>query len=252
MKTQLESNNGPSLRSQLVKISVGSLLGLTCCVGANAATVLSGLVIMGTDSSGNWNGTTRWNTQGGIMVAFYVADGADPLSPFLNGPSASQSSISVPLDYGTHTFSLFAPGGSPNSIHGLNLFFDGNNINPGISVFAPTQISSSPPYPVFSVNNATSSQSLGGQTVAAARSLTFMDASSVVTLTDFRWAAPNVYNLDRTGFVPFGQSSVGSDGLSDWVGQFTLSVTPVPEPGTWAILSLCGIGLVVRQVGRRR
>ncbi len=57
----------------------------------------------------------------------------------VNGPSDSQASISIPLAPGKrYRYYIFGqPGDSTFEYGGLNLFFDGNNSTPRISVFAP-------------------------------------------------------------------------------------------------------------------
>jgi hypothetical protein len=216
----------------------------TAALNAHSQSTISGLMVMGTDGSGNWNGTTRWNTIGGDSIAsFYIVGSSNFSDPFINGPNDAQAAVSIPLSPGLHTFTMFAAGGSSNAHHGLNIFFNGNNTSPGISVFGMTQESATPPYPVFGANGAANSQALNGQTVPAANSLTFVDSMSIVTLTDYRFAAMPVYNQDRVGFVPFGSTFVGSDGRLDWVGQFTVSVTAVPEPSTSLMFLAGALGL---------
>lgn len=233
---------------QLKMVIVLAALAFALEYSTYAATTLTGLVGMGTTSTGGWTGDARWNTQGGdSIVSCFVTSGSTFNDPFINGPSDAAAGISVPLAFGTHSFTIFAPGGIDNLFHGLNLFFNGVSTSPAISAFAPTRTSSLPPFPGFMANGALNSQSLAGQTVPAANSLSFNDGTSIVTLTDFFWAAPEVYNLDRAGFVPFGNAFVGPDGRPDRVAQFTLSVVPVPEPSTWTLIGMGILGILLRR-----
>lgn len=238
------------MKPDKMKTALLNILALALCTSANAAT-LTGIGVMGSTEAGNWTQDSRWNTIGGdTIVSLYVVGGGFT-DPFLNGPNDAQAAISIPLGFGTHTFSVFLTGGVPHSHHAMNLFFNGQNVNPGISVFAPTQLSATPPFPPHFVNMGLNSQALAGQTVPASGSLVFQDATSIITLTAFRVAAPEVHNLDRIGHIPFGFSFVGADGVPDRIGQFTIDVVPVPEPATWTLLGL-GVAAVLARTGRRR
>src|SRR5438552_3656602 len=115
------------------------------------ATTLSGLSEFSALSSGSFDRNAVWNTKGGDTQGnLWVVDGSDPNGSLVNGPADSQAAIAISLTPGVHTYSLLA--GSPGAslpYFALNLFFNGNNVNPGISVFAQLQTNSTAPYPSF-------------------------------------------------------------------------------------------------------
>ena len=218
-----------------------------------AQITLSGISEFSANSSGDRAFDSVWNTLGGdTVVNIFVANGPNLNSPFINGPSDAQASISIALFPGIYTFTDFGGGGSNQYANfAMNLFFNGDNVHPGISVFGPTQTSANPPYPSFAADGSASTVTLAffGNPVAGANSLSYQNGNTLVTLTSYRWAFPSVYNVDRV-YAPSGDpGSVGSDGSPDWVGQFTLDVTTVPEPGTWAFL---GLGIAAFAVLNRR
>jgi hypothetical protein len=68
----------------------------------------------------------------------------------------------------------------------------------------------------------------------------------MISLTDFFYAAPSVYNVDLVGGF-----QVGPDGQNDNVGGITFSVTSVPEPqlSLWlmGLLAVAGVLAVHRR-----
>jgi PEP-CTERM motif-containing protein len=205
-----------------------------------AATTISGLIEFSTDSNGNTSGQ-GWNTVGGDGVFnLYVASGPISASPtFLNSGNSSSTSISIPLPAGTHTFSIYADSEPTLSHYGLNLFFNGNNSTPGISVFAALRTSST--QPSFAANGGlTRTEAFGF--VPGANTLTFADGPITVTLTDYFFSSPSQLGFDVVS--PFNNIP---DGFNDFGGQFTVTVTP--EPGT---LLLLGSGLAVLGALRKR
>jgi uncharacterized membrane protein len=190
------------------------------------AIALSGLVEFSTDASGNFDNRTVWNTRGGdTAVNLWVIRGGDRMGPFVNGPSDAQAGISIPLREGENRFVIYGNRGGTFSHYGLNLFFNGNNNRPRISVFGPTQTNANPPFPPFSANASPYTLTLAFQPVAGANTLVFEDANTRVELTDYRLARPDVYNMDRVN-----QNVIAPDGGADSIGYFTLNVTKVP-PG---------------------
>src|SRR5205814_949565 len=126
----------------------------------------------------------------------------------------------------------FAEGvGSQAEFYGLNLFFDGHSL-PDISVKAPLR--TTPTIPTFSVNSAANTFGTDGSVifpVAASGKLTYVSANTSVTLTQFYWAIPEGFNVDRVGPL-----SAFPSGRADSVGLIILSVTngtiisPPPPP----------------------
>ncbi len=251
MKTP-DSFNGLQARLSSLKRAATCLLLATSLTGAaSAATTINGLNVTSTSAAGAVNFDSFWNTTGGdIVVNCFVIGSANLNGPFLNGPSDAQAGFNFALSPGTHTFSLFAPGGGFNANHSFNLFFNGNAGSPGISVYAPTALSAVPPFPAFSPNG-NITRDLNHVAVAGANSLGFSDGVNVVTLTGWHWLAPAVLGLDRTATGPGNFGSSNPDGFTDWVGQFTLDVSPVPEPGTGVLLLLGGT-LFLSRLRRRK
>ena len=89
------------------------------------------------------------------------------------------------------------------------------------------------PTPTVGVNN--------GYYFPGAGTLSFVSGNQLVTLTDFYFATPSVYNLDLTGPL-----YAGPDGILDYVGGITFTVTSVPEPrlAIWALVCFSGLFLV--------
>jgi hypothetical protein len=208
---------------------------------------LTGATMFSTDIAGNFSGGNLWNTVGGDgAYNLYIVDGG-PAGPFLNSGNGTATTPNINLSVGTHTFSVFGEPGNRQDFFGLNLFFDGSN-NAGISVFAPLRTTGV--VPVFSANAGTAT---GGNLpyvnlVPGAGTLTFASSGMTVTLTEFFWAYPGVAgvsDLDRnSGFDNL------PNGSTDFVGAFSLNVTAVPEPETYALM-LAGLGLL-GFVARRR
>lgn len=203
---------------------------------ASAAT-LTGGTLFSANAAGSAAGNETWNTVGGDPAYnFYLTSGGLG-NPFITSGNAAATSPSVNLTPGVHTFSIFAESADQGAIshYGLNLNFNGSGTT-GISVFAPRTTSSIPPYPAFSVNSSLSTPQLNLSSGPAAGTLSLTSGGLTITLTSFFFAAPeSVFGLNRVS--PFNNTpSIAND----YVGQFTLTVTEVPEPAT-APLVLLGL-----------
>ncbi len=250
----------PQILTRRVKQLTCALVVLSCLaafVGHTRADVsLTGLKWFAADSAGNHALPASAYTfvpNGGTYVLWVTAGGF--VDPFINGPDRNSAGISAPLIPGSHTFSIFTetglsegqsvwPGPIP-PFTGLNLFFDGNASNPGISVFAPIKLSQNGPFPQFALNSGSTPNLSGGASVSGAGTLTFLDGTTEVALTSYFFSDPRVYNIDR-----IGNFDATPDGNREYVGQFTLNVTTVPEPGTLSLLCMAMIAFVYS--GRQR
>jgi hypothetical protein len=114
----------------------------------------------------------------------WLAKNANASSP-LNGPSDAQAGISVPLEIGnTYNFYMFgAPGCCSEPFNGLNLFFDGYNSTPGISVFGPIDSTGFAP-------NTSNTFTLAGTFVNGAGTAAYSANGVVVALTKYNWNMP--------------------------------------------------------------
>jgi hypothetical protein len=205
-------------------------------------TTLTGAVGFSADSAGNYGAgvvSTSVCCQG-----FFLSQGSTGGAFVVN---AQTSDLGLTLDPGTYSFYGFTNNFGVDR-GALNLFFNANGSNPGISVFAlPTNDSTI--FPAFAADSGTSTPNLSFSLVPASGSLTYNDGINTVTLTNFQWTNSGAYNLDRVG-----PNSVGTDGTLDTVVRFDLSVVSnsaeaVPEP---ASIMLLGGGLAAIFFVRRK
>ena len=209
--------------------------GLFLVVAASAFSVrLTGLNGTPTDSNGNWH-TGWYNTYGDSRDPgknAYLAMG-DANGVFLNsGNTASSLALDIDLSRpGVYSLFAFFDGReiyAGRDFWSLNLFFDGETMNPGISVYGrPDYVGSQTPPEVWA-NSRRQLDVTGRHGVLGSGSFTFGD----VRLTGFRTMVDS--GLDRVN-----NFAIGASGRTDHVAQFTLEV--VPEPASWAAL---GLGLV--------
>lgn len=186
---------------------------------ASAQVYLTGVEVFSTDSSGNWTGPDIWDTYSGGNYEIWIQSGG----VFLNGPSDPQVQPNIQLASGVQSFALNADPGSDWSSFGINLFFNGA-VTPSISAFGPMLTAAGPHS--FAADGAAITPGIPNTTrVPGSGTLSFVSGGQLVTLTDFYWATPSVYNQDLVG-----EYSTGADGQMDYVGGVSLSVTPVPEP----------------------
>ncbi len=222
-----------------------SVLAWQGVLRANADSTLTGAILFSADSSGAASGFESWNTLGGDGIYnLYVTTG-ELGDPFINSGNSALTSISIPLSPGTHTFSIFGERATQGAIshYGLNLFFNGS-ASPDLSVFAPRTTSSTPPYAAFTANSSANTFKLDTSPVPAAGTLSYVFSGQIITLTGFFWAAPEtVFGMDRVS-----PANNAPSGIGDYVGQFTVSVTAVPEPTVAALLA-AGLFLLA---GRKR
>lgn len=208
---------------------------LAACLGAGAVVstgsahgaTLTAVAAFSADADGNAVGSQVWDTFGpGFFWNLWVSPGApqgspDGLSsPLLNGPTDAQAALVYPLRAGRNRFTVFGQAGLDASFGdiGLNLFLDGREL-PGISVRATVRREQT--LPPFMANSASSTYGTQQNSVPGAGVLKFETPTEIVELTEFYWAAPDVFSTDRVG----GTSTEPGSG-TDFVGSFTLVVRP--------------------------
>ncbi|WP_293108446.1 PEP-CTERM sorting domain-containing protein [Moorena sp. SIOASIH] len=200
------------------------------------ATSLTGLIEFSTNGSGSSTGGLVWDTGAqSFWDLFVTSDGED--GEFINDPSTRK--IDFELTEGIHTFTIYGDGRSSfadRSHYGLNLFFNGETTNPGISVFGELARSADSD-PGFSANSSGLTRRLDGNIVPNSGTLSFIDGLTTVTLTDYIYQAADVQQKDRVS-----ERSIGPNRQWDMVGQFTLNLetTSVPEPVS--VLGLLTVG----------
>jgi hypothetical protein len=180
---------------------------------------LTGAIQFSTNSTGAAYGGLLWNTLGGdSYYDLWLAENPNATSP-VNGPSDAQSDISIPLQsdnaYRYYIFGQPGPG-LITGFNGLNLFFDGNNSTPGISVFGATNGSSFLP-----TGGAT--LTLQGTSVAGSGTSFFSTGGVVVVLAGYTWNAPATPPGDVAQAFAF---TPASGDVPDYFGSFTLEVWP--------------------------
>ena len=209
-------------------------------MSASAQVSLTDVVVFGASSNGDWyNQPDVFDTRSNSNFNVWIQCGASG-GPFLNGPSNYLAQPNISLSSGLTTFRLLADPGADNGNFGINLFFNGSS-TPSISAYGPMMTgpgshsfladsAQHTPMPVPGFDT--------GYTFPGAGTLSFVSGSQMITLTDFYWAKQSVNNLDLVG-----EFSTGADGMTDYVGGITLSVTSVPEPhlSLWAFGCLAGM-----------
>ena len=225
-------------------VILASLLGI---VGASApdarATVLSGMMQFTSNAMGGANGGGAWNTQGGDGVSnLWVLNPYGLPGVFnVNGPADANAGISITLTPGLFVFDIYGePGTDPNNWATLNLFFNGNTVNPGITAMRSTVF---PPVGAFGSTLSSGTLSLAGTPTTGAGSLVFNDGMHNVVITEY-WFAQSGSQL----FADIGSAFAETpNGIGDFVGRVELTVTAVPAPGAAAMLGVMGV-----VAGRRR
>ncbi|MGB3204858.1 MAG: hypothetical protein WBB28_07725 [Crinalium sp.] len=185
------------------------------------STSLTGLIIFSTDKSGTANGGQILNTRGGRGDDFYNV-WVQQNGKFINGLDEGNVPINISLDIpGVYTFKMYGEPTFESGYFGLNLFFNGNNNKPSISVFAPINHLPTSSITSFSVNTNANTLTLAGlaeSVVPAPGTLCFVDKSIMVTLTNYKLSSSDVENIDLVS--PF---SANSSGINDFTGELTLS-----------------------------
>ncbi len=193
-------------------------------LAAGAQPTLTGAIAFQTDSAGNTGGQI-WNTLGSDSIwNLYVIQGA-PGGAFVNSGNGASTSISIPLSVGANAFTFEGDFSVGISYQGLNLFFNGNNTIPAISVFDAVGVTGGLP-------NGGTTRQLDGTTIAGADTLVAYVDNYRVTVSGFL-ARLNVAGTDRAS--PQADSP---NGTADNLITLTLTVEAAP-----AIPALGGAGL---------
>lgn len=215
-------------------------------VAASAQTTLTGAAQFSAGAGGALYEYQFWNTLGlDGDYDLWLALEPNAASP-VNGPTDAQAGISVPLSAGqTYTFYTFAQeGGSTTFTNAaLNLFFDGNNSTPAISVFGALNGT------VFAPD-AANTLTLAGTDVPGSGATAVSADGVVVALT--------AYNLHNPATPPGSvcQSFSFMPGSSpNYFGSFTLKVFPeatlssgVPQGSPLTNISLSGSGFAPSEI----
>jgi hypothetical protein len=221
----------------VLPLAAFGLMALAAQPHAASAQTLSGISLFSTTSTGAFTADI-WNTLGGDPYYNLWVSGSGA-----NGATDATASISTALTVpGVYIFTIEGQPGTNSAFNGMNLFFNGNNNTPLISVFAP--LATTAVTPAFAADGQ-ATRTLAGASVAGANTLT-TSLGNTVTLTNFRWESSTFSNLDTvSGFTRTPGS--GSDNR----GTFTLTVTAAtPEPSALALVAAAGLpafGMVVRR-----
>lgn len=242
-------------------------------VNASADIIMSQISAFAASSvDGSYVPGTAWDTIGGdnlVSNLYLIREPSDlATDPFINSGNTaptpnvpSSAAISESLSIGSHRFAIIGFGADAAALPraGMNLFFNNNNVNPGISAYTALSFTAPPAAgPGFSAIPATSrtyaDPFLSPQPLASG-TLSFTSGNETVTLTDFRWYDVNVFDLDRVGsFDANPDGPLGSGFPKDVVATFTLQVSSsaaVPEPSPVVLVALGGFCVGVGRMRRR-
>ncbi len=204
-----------SLHRSLISLAAFLCLPLL----ADAQVTLTGAAWFYTDSTGATNTSLAYeygfvNTLSGDQWwDLWLALNPDATSP-VNGPADTQAPISIPLEAGKrYKYYFFSECCAPG-YNGLTLYFDGNTVNPGISVFGPVEKYR------FNPNNS-EILSLQGNAMSSVGSSFYSSDGLVAVLTEFignNRATPPGDVCQAFSFTP------DPDGSASGFGSFTLNV----------------------------
>ena len=191
-------------------------------LSAYPQTTLTGATQFSTNSTGavpSTPGQTVWNTvpvDGNCCYALWLALNPDATSP-VNGPSDAQAPIAISLEAGnSYKYYIFGYPYQSFSFNGLNLFFDGNDSTPGISVFGAINSSNFRP-------NSSRTETLHDAYVAGSGKSFYSAAGAIVVLTGYDLHTP----ATPPGNVCQGYTFAPAPGnVADYFGSFTLEVFP--------------------------
>jgi hypothetical protein len=210
------------------------------------ASNLTGVALYACDESGEPTGEF-WHTSfdpSGHPIGFtrWVPVGARGIIQFANDPSLRpEGDVSIALPPMSHIVTLFwqyALGQFPNYV-ALNLFFNDDNLNPGISAVVPLLAA----FTLFKVNPSPTTLSLYAREVQNPGSVVYDDREvsarlgiayyfrSAAALDIWMWRPSDLIDVDRVGMT-----ELAPDGVPDAVMVFELVVglsqraNPGPAP----------------------
>jgi len=236
-------------------LKVLAVCALAATVGFAAAesASLTGMNWYTLDSSHHYTGGYA-NTYGGdtYSLNLYVTENQQVgFGPLLNSgnlttlPTRVQIDLSTP---GTYTFQMYCNGdhSAATPFWGLNLFFNQDDLHPGISVsnvvntpgFQTLSAIGTPTLDPLSMGLVQSSSGSGDQPIA------YLEDTKVKLTAYNTWSSDH-YNVDRVD--NFSDDGGLGNGVRDQVIEFTLQVTTVPEPCTLLALGVCSLALIRRR-----
>ena len=234
---------GTNRNKLVLKLATVLLPSLFSLPLSTMGVVLTDAILYTSDANGNgatqvwWDtlSTAEESTNPGTTHNVYIArDAASPV--FLNtGDSAGTIHPSINLNIGTETLYVFSDqsGQVFAGTYTLNLFFDGDNVNPGISGVVDFGSSS------FVGGTGTSARRVDGDPNVTGGGLTYTAPdSTTVTLTGLSMGQSVGDFVQGLNSVPGGQQP---DRLT--TAQFTI----VPEPSTFALFLGLGSAALLRR-----
>ncbi len=223
------------------RISFCLSVALLLPFAAHAQITLTGAIQFSTNATGAFSENQSWNTFGGDGAwDLWVARNPDASGP-VNGPSDDQAGINIPMVAGnSYRLYIFGAPDINISLNGLNLFFNGEESTPGISVFGPTNSS------LFTTNSSSNTRTLNGGVVAGSGTSYIISNGVIGVLTNYSWNSPGTPPGDVC--QPFTFASGGGASFS---GSFTVRVFPAaalsvgqPSGSPLSELSFTGSGFL--------
>lgn len=233
-----------------VALALSTLLSLP--IASHGAVTLTGLLHQGAEPDGTTAGSPILNTLGNELnyANIYVTQpNSGPYASFINHGNASGASIAYGLTPGIYTFYFFSEAFYPANYreqYGLNLFFDGNPMTPGITAFGPSETVSANASPAGPLTYSLSGDP--SDRVPSPGTLIYTTDELSVTLTGYGFGRTGSFLISPIDRV--GNLNDSPDGLQDGIGTFTLEVAVIPEPSLACIGVLAAMGLLVSR--RRR
>jgi hypothetical protein len=245
----------------MIKLGLRSLAvgaAFASFAAANAQTSLTGVVWYTTDSTKHYTGGYA-NTYGGDTYSrnLYVSENqAVGSGPLVNAGNVTTLPTRVDIDLntpGTYNFQMYCNDESTvlNPFWGMNLFFNGDDLRPGISAWNVANVAG------FQMINPVGTATLNPLTMGLVQSgsgsgasLVYVGGGNQITLRAYSTWATTHYNVDRID--NFSDMGGAGNGTKDQVIEFSLQVTPVPEPGTLLSLGGSALALLLRRSRRSR